>query len=489
MLERERRFWRQRAWYLRPPYLLAHALAGFGVFLVGARWMTGRAVEPEEVFPFALYFAFAAHCFTGGGAVSVVAGEVQGGALYLLGLAGMRARDLVMGQFACGLGVACWGVLGLVPWLWVGWLNSPLSLTELGWVALLWLLVGAALHSVLLFWASLGRTTGLGMVSGLVPVVFFFGREQMFDVFGAPAALAGTTWRWVGLYGGLIGVTVAALGLATWRLWLAERTPFRERGGVRARGGLRGWLLGGGRPTGERRRRLLDRNPVEWQGASRTPGWAWLLVLGGIGWGAWQVWQGEGISRLMTAGCATRAALLVLVSFQAYGQVRADLAEGTWEPLMRTGITPRQYLAGQWRAWWRQQWGPLAVIAVLPALLSWALHFGHGSWVPALRLLAAGVLLTTADAALAGIWFLGAALKMDGTRFYYAAVLSAGILGVMQLMHAFGDGGWGAWPVAWAVIASLLFGLSWKACRDDLVVELEEAAGKPDLRNRWFEVR
>jgi hypothetical protein len=92
------------------------------------------------------------------------------------------------------------------------------------------------------------------------------------------------------------------------------------------------------------------------------------------------------------------------------------------------------------------------------------------------QLLVSGILLTGADAILASIWFLGSAVKFDGGSFLLGAVLSAGILTLMQSVHAFAGLGL-VWPWIWAGLALLIFLASRETVCREIGEQLDQAAG------------
>lgn len=236
------------------------------------------------------------------------------------------------------------------------------------------------------------------------------------------------------------------------------------------------------RPGPAQRRKLLEGNPIEWLASAGCPWWAWVVVAVGA---MVPRWDGRATTSDMFAAMSwLRGVVLILLAFQAYGQLRYDLREGTWEALLRTPITVSNYVMGHLRAWWRQQGPLLAVIAVIP--VGFALFDDwHGvTWRELAELLVAGILLTGADAILASIWFLGAAVKFDGASFLLAAMLSAGILTLMQLFHALGGLG-PVWPWIWAGLALLIFLASRETVCREITEQLDQAAGLEGKSSMW----
>lgn len=435
-------------------------------------YLAGHPPMPETVLPFVFLFAVGAHFFTAGGAMSIIAGEIQAGTMRLLVLTGMRPRDLVMGQFLAGLGIAGWAAAGLLPWLVVGALFSPMVPENLFWLGMLWLAVGVAANAVMLLIASLGKTVAPGAASGLIPALLLVGRPWL-DAFFRPGRPSGAVrWELVRVCLVLGGVALVALLVAGWRLARADRRSAGQTGTSRW-GRWLGWGVGG-RPGLPERRRLLDGNPIEWLGASRCPWWVWVVVVGGLSC-AW--WDGAAeISEVFQWACVTRVAVLLLAAFRSFAQVRTDLRDGVWESLLRTPVTVEQYLGGNWVAWWRQQRWPLLAVAVTPgavALIGGSVWGGEEPWW---ALVLHGLVITAADAALASLWFFGAAVKCKEHEFYYATVLATFIIGVVQMVHGLAarDAGW---PWIWVVIVAVLGWLSFGIIRGEIRTELDTAAG------------
>jgi hypothetical protein len=476
LLEREFRFWQKRPWIKRPPYLLLLAFSGIAVLVTPFLILSGHPPEPESILPVVLVFMLGAHFFTAGGAMGIIAGEVQAGTMRLLLLTGIRPRDLVLAQFVAGLGIGAWGAMGMIPVACVGVLNSPIHAHNLLWVALLWLLTGTAANAGMLVFASLGKTVAPGTVAGLVPAVILLGNSALRPLFHKGRPTPAVEWDLMRLCGVLAAVTVAGLVIAVWRLTSADR---RSAGEVSRWGWLGRWGRGGthagGRPGPAVRRRMLEGNPIVWLGTSRASWWMWLVV--GLGLASpW--WDGHAEpEELFSGSCVTRLVVLVLAAFQAFAQVRLDLREGTWESLLRTPVTVREYVLGHWLAWWHQQRGPLLAVAIVPGLLTltgWPSQ--PGDWQSAGNLLLAGALLTAADAALASLWFFGAAVKCKDQEFYYASVLSAAILGIVQIPHAL-MGRESGWYWTWSGIAVCLTALSYGIIWREIRMQLDEAAG------------
>lgn len=467
--EREWRRWnRNLGWGWLPRLLVllfsAVTVAGF-LMLCLAR----KEPEPMDLFQVALFFAFAAHGWSVGGVVQVVAAEMEAGTLELLLLTRIRPRDLILGQLAFGLLGAVVTVIGLVPWLWVGWLNSGWSLPALGWVAGVWLAAGVAFNAVCLGMASFGRTLSAGGMASVGVGYLLLSTQWVVGAWVRGSTLASVkrmAWEALTFFG---AVSVVGLGLAGWRLVRAVHASGRSRSSR-----VRAWMGAPRRPGETERRRLLEGNPIEWLASAGCPWWAWVAVAVGAGvpW-----WNGTMTGSEMFAAMSwVRGGVLVLLAFQAYGQLRYDLREGTWEALLRTPITVQGYVMGHVRAWWRQQAPLMAVVALVPAAVGIWEGRGDLPWSQVGILGITGVLLTAADALLASIWFLGAAVKFDGASFLFASVLSAGILTLMQLLHVAGGIG-PIWPWVWAGLAAVIFWASRETVCREIMEQLDTAAG------------
>ena len=461
--------WNQRlgwGWRPRLVVLLFAALSVGGFLLLS---LVRKVPEPSDLFQVGLYLAFAVHGWGVVGVVQVIAAEMEAGTIELLLLTRIRPRDLVLGQYLIGMLSSLVAVLGLVPWLWLGWLNSGMEGIAMLWIFGVWVAAGLALNSVYLAMASFGRTlSGGGMAAvgvGYLLVTSYVVVGRLMEA-GSSAGLMASSMVSLKFFG---VVSVCGVSAASWRLARALRTSGRV---VSKR--WRWWMGSPRRPGAVARARLLDANPIEWLASAGSPWWAWAVLVVGVLF-SWE----HGVREAFEAMGWVRGGLLILLSFQAYGQLRYDLKEGTWEALLRTPVTVRQYVMGHVRAWWRQQSWLLAAVAVAPGLAGIAEVWSHGSgapWRDSAGVVLSGVLLTGADTLLASIWFLGSAVKYDGGSFLFAAALSAGILSLMQVLHVVGGMGFW-WPWIWVGIAVLIFLISFEVVCREIADQLEAAAG------------
>ena len=467
--EREWRRWNRNlgwGWFPRLLVLMFAAVAFGGAVVLG--W-TRQEPGLSDLLLVALFFAFVAHGWSVGGVVRIVAAEMEAGTMELLLLTRIRPMDLILGQYWFGLLGSLVTAMGLIPWLWVGGLNAGWGWDAWVWAAAVWLAAGVSLNSLYLALASWGRTLSTGGMAGLGVAYLLVSTFWVVPILVASPTSAGVK------EGALLALTgygvVSFLGLATagWNLSRAVTSAGRVRSARR-----QAWMGTPRRPGQAKRRKLLEGNPIEWLASAGCPWWAWIVVAVGA---VVPLWNGAATAADMFAAMSwVRGIVLILLAFQAYGQLRYDLREGTWEALLRTPITVPSYVMGHLTAWWRQQGPLLVVIAIIPVGFALWDHWDRVSGRELAQLLVSGILLTGADAILASIWFLGSAVKFDGGSFLLGAVLSAGILTLMQSVHALGGLGL-MWPWIWAGLALLIFLASRETVCREIGEQLDQAAG------------
>jgi hypothetical protein len=475
--EREWRRWNRNLGWGWVPRLLVLMFAAVSVGGVLALELTRKEPGLSDLLQLALVFAFVGHGWSVGGVVRIVAAEMEAGTMELLLLTRIRPIDLMVGQFVFGLLGSLATVVGLIPWLWLGGLNAGWGWAEWGWAAAVWLAAGVALNALYLAMGSLGRTLSSGGMAALGVACLLLSTFWVVPVLVESPTLAGIKEGALSALTGYGVVAVLGLTVSGWNLSRAVTSGSRVRSARR-----RAWTGAPRRPGPAQRRKLLEGNPIEWLASAGSPWWAWIVVAVGA---MVPRWDGVATASDMFAAMSwMRGVILILLAFQAYGQLRYDLREGTWEALLRTPITVSNYVMGHLRAWWRQQGPLLAVIAVIPAGFALYDDWQRVTWLELAELLVAGILLTGADAILASIWFLGAAVKFDGASFLLAAVLSAGILTLMQSVHAVGGLG-PVWPWIWAGLALLIFLASRETVCREIGEQLDQAAGLEVTTSFW----
>jgi ABC-type Na+ efflux pump permease subunit len=382
-------------------------------FLVGLWLLLQRGVMAAEhgrfLFRILLMLGFVYSLMVGVGTTAdSVSEEKREGTLGLLFLTDLKGYDVVLGKLAAGSLNAVYGLLAILPVLFVPLqlggvtaghllLASALLLNTLFfsvmvgiWVSAISLDERKAVFATLL--AIAGWTLGPGFIAFLVAT---YGTSMWLGP-GIVAVLAlspgfGLWYVWVeGQLPGGMGMpqwvfwsSQAVVHLTGWllfywtcrrmpRLWRTEDASSRL---TRLRAWWNGWLYGVGPVRAALRRHLLEVHPVVWltqrERGKSMYAWGFLGAVVGIWlWGRWT--SGDIMSDRQVAlpmVWMTSLFLQVWIVSEACTRLSEDRRSGALELLLSTPLSEREVVRGQWVALRRQFLGPLLVLLTLEFLL------------------------------------------------------------------------------------------------------------------------
>ena len=354
--------------------------------------------------------------------------EKREGTLGLLFLTDLKGYDVVLGKLAATSLNSFYGLLAMFPIMGIAILMGGVTFGEFGRVALVSvnnllfsLAVGmlcsainrddrkalVATFLVLLLAAAL---PGLGWavapfgVQARPAYLVFFLPSPSFTCFLAFETIftgghnAQAFWTSAGLVHGFTWLCLASAA------WIAPRT-WQERVAAGGRFDLgwrwRQWQYGAPEARAERRRRLLEINPILWLTSRERFKEALLLLVlaGGLGgwlWGYLSMRQDWLEMTCIPFALAAHALLKIWFAGEACRRFSHDRRSGALELLLAAPLSVDTIVRGQRLALWRQFAGPtLLVLVADAAFMIGGLDFVHaeeGSWL-LLWLAGAGMLI------------------------------------------------------------------------------------------------